>query len=586
MKIQSINIPIISFHGTKVQSRFLPGSNFAVNPLKNDIFVKSQKTEQPKSEDISFGSLKKALYSDEKKFAKYFSEKIKDELKVPKKEDIENIISSVSNEVGLEKEKVQEIVSRLTQFSTYKTLTDMGDSFRKINSSILCGDNFVCSLGGVLMYAGEMKKQFKRNENDPDAFDWTLYDGKRMHIADGMLIERFKSNNESDRKQRENLKSALKNSEHQIAIIDGWNVKTENGYSSYGMFDKGADLKTLTRTVAKKVKDENCSIDEALNGDIIKDVRQIFGKRVKINLIKNDNANSSDIDSILDKMTPNMPDEYDIMCMFDILMKHSEYAKNSNSKDYETAKELLAEYFDTFMTAYSSETLAEALRDKYKQIEELVKKRGGTMDDVVYGLPRSGKSFELIAYQYARINNIPTDKIVNLEQGRKEFDNLSDKFVVILDDMIGSGDSMVSQEFQYYTFTDKNNPKGIIFAPLVSYANGEKKINDKIFAAARKSEDCILPTKSVDTDKWRTSLPNHKRQIFKSLVQGGGTDGQYCCTTWPYMGPDNNCGASGLIANFFLNNPEGNLGSVFYRGRNSAYREIRTNAETLRSSEN
>ena len=127
---------------------------------------------------------------------------------------------------------------------------------------------------------------------------------------------------------------------------------------------------------------------------------------------------------------------------------------------------------------YSSDSFAEILKLKHDAIEQQALQLGKTMDDVVYIYPRKEKSFDLVCLQYAKINGIDSSKIV-FYNGNDKMPELNGKVLVLLDDVVGSGKTMVSEIFKY-EFHLKNQASNIFFAPIACAEQGKIRITNEI----------------------------------------------------------------------------------------------------------
>ena len=584
MNIQKVNnFSLLNFNKAHFYNKTVP--NFLNFPfiklrpaLEKDVF---QKTSQ-----ISFGKKDKEVdYVNTEEFSKYFSGKIREKMNVKKVSEIENIINSVSLETGFDRDQVSEIVSRLTQFSSYKTLTEINKEVKKLDVSKIFDDGYNFSLNKALIYAGCKKSQFIKGNNK-----WDSFNGKKedtyVFFVDDIFLKNYRKDDDIPFEET-TVFDKVQNGKCKLAVVDGWNVKINGKYTGYGIFDKEKDLKTLTKAVVQKMQDEKCTLDEALNGDITREVKEIFGEDIPIHIIKNNSVKSTTSRAIQERMAPNMPDKYQIRSVIEEAPKKAIFEDEIKKEEEENAKTIIAKYFDNLFIPFSSETICEKLKEQYKNIQRYVESKGSTMDDVMYMVPSKGKSFNLILYQYAKINNVQPEQITFLKHGYKPDKSVEDKFVVILDDMIGSGQTVTRQEFGYYSFIKKNKTKGIIFAPILAYSQGEKQVGFEIGALRRRDKDVIMPVIRSDVAAWMKAKDDYDgywKSLFKSSSLGDGTDAQYCAVSFPYSAPDNNSGVSAALANSFMNNAQGNYNSSNFAIGEESISRIKQRVEKLKKS--
>lgn len=200
---------------------------------------------------------------------------------------------------------------------------------------------------------------------------------------------------------------------------------------------------------------------------------------------------------------------------------------NANTKDIPS---LFSDSILKHTTLLTPIKLNLELKDLHEKISEK------TNNNEVYYLPKfdKPKSFNYILSSYFMINNIPKSKLINdLSQINPE------QKVVLLDDYIGSGESMIEQ---FNKLKEANiDPNNIIIASLVSTKRG--------LEALREHTSNIITSKVIsqyDIEKTSAYKNAHSfdekqklREISNHALIGGYNGGLDNFSTF-YMTPNNN----------------------------------------------
>ena len=512
---------------------------------------------------VSFTRKKDSKYTDPALFSEYFEEKLKNELCIKEEKDIQNIVSSVAEKTGLKEEKVCEIVSRLTQFSSYSQLKNLGNEFVKDGVGLFPSPNLKnITLNDVFNYL-EKKHQI----------DLSCAGRKSVYVLDKNLIEILK--NDFEQNGREHV---IKNyiEEHGVSkfyVIDGWEAKVDGEDVSQSLFGSPLSLEESTEKIAQKMQNDGASLDEILNGDIIKEAKAILGENIEIEIIKNPDARKKTPKEISERMQPVYPSKEKIKEVIETIVDKKNTDKEHPLKDREKEISALTKYFDKMAVIFSSHSMTKALKDKYKQIEEYAEKIGKTMDDVVYIVPRLDKSNALITYTYMKTNNINSKKILlhdgvenNSRYNKDKRPPLNGKICVILDDIVGSGYSMTEQVFSYDNFSIHPNTKNanLVFAPLTSLNRGKKHIIRSIFFHNRKTKDVFLEGENKNYGSLKRSLSPKEWAYLPWLIGGENNAYGNGCILMPYMIPDNDTKAAGLLFGECINGTSANKASDWH----------------------
>jgi hypothetical protein len=183
--------------------------------------------------------------------------------------------------------------------------------------------------------------------------------------------------------------------------------------------------------------------------------------------------------------------------------------------------------------------------------------------DIVYIIPESARSYDQIGLQYVTVNNIPEAEFRNNEITE------NDKIYVVLDDVIGSGNNMISKDFKYERIKFHPHLRGgnyhIVMADVTASRMGIDNINREIRMTGRTNKDVILvPPKLIkpklSDSKFYKNLPLDSKamllQIFNSvgagMNDGLGYNRAGTAFLFPYMGPDNNTNLTSFIFEKFV----------------------------------
>ena len=149
-------------------------------------------------------------------------------------------------------------------------------------------------------------------------------------------------------------------------------------------------------------------------------------------------------DVILSQLRPAMPTQSLLKSTIESISQY--YTHSAKSKKFKKMCIKIADYYQDNLDVYSKQRIIESLKYLNQLIYQQVRINSVNPDNIYYVLPNSPdseyKSFELITKMYCNLFNIPNDKLVKINTF-KDINNFPDKSAfVLLDDIIGSGDSM------------------------------------------------------------------------------------------------------------------------------------------------
>lgn len=275
-----------------------------------------------------------------------------------------------------------------------------------------------------------------------------------------------------------------------------------------------------------------------------------------------------------------------------LITSFAEYKFPEDKGMQEKLTQTCIKYLHENFLYFSFQTLALRLREQYHLIEEQVKSTGKTMEDVIYVIPESDKSYDFINYIYAAENRISADKFIPIDRIAKEIpeEEQAKKVYVVLDDMTISGLSLYNTIGCFNSYMS-NTQMGIdlIIAPLIYTPEAKGTINVE---AQRRKKENNANIKFVSANEYNTigSIGHLQRRlrmfgteeeknelkeqlkklkymneddidfILKNLLNG--YNDLSACIILPYMIPDNSSELTTLLGGYFLNNdcPESNKG--------------------------
>ena len=511
--------------------------NTPLTQIELQIVKGNKKTEITTSKSLDIND---PMYNDIPKISEYLNSKMEKQMGVVTPEEISDWADALSQQYNMPKQDVLNIMGRLTQFGNYSQLREIG----KMLSSLNIGNfytNSNISMNSVLNYITKNKKQI----------DLTGSSSNSGFILDNASLKYLES---LDDVQIEKFKKSVTDGNIVLVNLDGTGLEIGNNSYSYTALNGGQSLKAMTEAVIMQIK-EGKNLDEVINGSHRERIKTVLGDDIvdKIQSIRvNTNTNNKASD-ISEQIRPNIPTATEIRATID---GYVEALKYPDAAEAEKVKSLLAKYVDYMLKTSSNDTFVELLKNKYSQIETYVKSLGKSMDDVIYIYPTKGKSFELVDYMYANVNNIDSSRIIYSDGTTKLPDG---KVAVLLDDVVGSGATMITQEFKYNDFT-KNNPNTtMIFSPITCAMEGHNNITNAITGHNRTNDKLLYDnTMIVSYSDFIKQLPEKDRMLLSKAIGNMGVGHSALCTAFQYMIPDNCSSFSGYLLNFNLNNSKAN----------------------------
>ena len=500
--------------------------------------------------NISFKGVDKvdeSLYSDTEKFAEYFEQKLKTQMCVKSEEDIQNIIDNVIKATDSDEKTVCDVISRLTQFSDYSHLKDLEQCLNDLQIKYIDFSSEVLSLNNLFGYL-DKKEQFFVGLLSLCYDTVSFLDNNYLDYCEGL-------DDKSD------LFFLEKHHLDKTVIIDGWNKKGV----SQTMFGSDCDLQTATINTIKEMKNTGKSLDEVLNGDILQRCKDIFGEEYssKIRIIKSNKKPQENAKEIAEHLKPKMPNKEQIVKFVRVVSENIDVFFEEMTK--EQKEQVVCKYLDETFEAYSVDRMNIALKDIHNQIKEKVDYFGKSMEDVRYLIPNKNKSFSLVSYQYAKVNNIPLKQFSfeDFSPFVRSLDNPpveKGKVYVILDDVAGTGESMAnnSKYKNYLSLIFNDKKTNLIYAPIYMSDIAQQRFDFKFNEYKRTKVDSYVFNKKFDCQKYGlNSFKEKMRPDVVNIVGGEGYRSVATSVMFPFCITDTNTKLSSLFSTFFVRNPNG-----------------------------
>ncbi len=182
---------------------------------------------------------------------------------------------------------------------------------------------------------------------------------------------------------------------------------------------------------------------------------------------------------------------------------------------------------------YSAQGLSTAVAEQHQKIVEYATSQGIKPKNIYYAIPEAGKSYGLITQQYATVNHISPDHILQPGQLPAEINATGEKtMMVVLDDVAASGQSVLGDVRR--TMSNFNGPK--VVSPLLSTEVANQLLGQQPSFKFLPQE--IKPS-FLDTSDFKAMSPA-KQQLYKRVMGDLGYGGKGNDIAFPYMSPDNN----------------------------------------------
>lgn len=438
--------------------------------------------------------------------------------------DIKKSALNISTDMQIPIKDVLYTMQKLTQFANLRSVSKIGERLQKDN---------IATIGDT---KGTMTLKHRRtNSTIPSPIiKNTIENDIGLHrTLDYLLIKK----NISLLNPYKNLNNAVFLDDMKVSQLEELKENDKLAFEAYkkipnakyyviSSWDKGItfidrtkNLETETRKILKETKETNKSIDEVIDAPLLDRIKKLG---LKPNIIEIENLPT--ITGIYHQMAPEKMYRSE---MFNLIDVNSDIKLESNNDLKLAGKKETVRYLRKNLKVYTPENLSSAIKRMKPKIDEYVKNRGKTEEDILFVLPDDSKSHYLINYMYAKINDIPNEKFVNTSTLKHNKTLAKDKILILLDDCTLTGNSISTIIDNDLNSNIVNNSNSILFAFVCGNKNAK-------FKETNKKHRIILD--NIKGLNIKTSSDEINTLVGKSYF---GKNKSFCLS-FPYMGPDNN----------------------------------------------
>ena len=558
--------------------------------------VEKERLEKLNEADECFKNEKGKFSLD--KAADSIKRKIDSQLMLYSEDDIKNVVETVMEEnPDVTRKDVLEVLNKLSSFSNYESLSKIENILKEQNISEIINTDTLTLNNIFRYYAAKYKKIINLSENTDKEYK------TQGIIADRNIIEILKGVKERNPKKFESISKDIYDGRIKIIIPDGWEAKTKRGNVSYNVIGAWGDLADDVGSILKEQENvKNPFID-----DIIQNLKDLYGDSVPFYVVENEIENpdenkiakrlnskslkKEDIKDFLigissfaapcDNKPKAVKDFYCNLLVKELSLKRNllqfEFSKHSkdeiedyklnliqqnplwgniNSKEKLQIQELLSKILYCTLEMYSPRRMAEKLKLLNTKINTKLKENN--IDEAIYIIPNMGKSFGLVSYQYSKVNNLPQNLFISVNNSKKVINPeiKNGKCFVCLDDFSGTGKSLL---LDYSEFRSKNKEQPFIFAPLSCTKFAEESLQNAMRSVRRNLRqkeflDCLVKAADIeDAGDYIKLLPSKKRALLKYCFESGFASGM-STVCFPHVVPDNCSDLAGLLFGKIITN--------------------------------
>ncbi len=452
-------------------------------------------------------------------------------------EEIENTCFEIEKDSNYSRQEILSAMQLITQFGNMDSLKTISKALNKNEIGFIPNNSVDFK---AYIYNSPIKNALNNNFG-LNASLYYFFNKKEIQNLDGNKIGIFIDNNKMtnlEKLSKEEINDINNRNNIKFFVLSGF----ENGIN---FIDKTKNLKQQTIHLLNYAKNNNMPVDEAIDKEIINRCKKIGIKPI---IIKN--KRNADIETIYNQLKPRQISKKELKAVMDATAINKFEEKNKQIECIDK----LTQYLENTLEVYSPERISKELKNIHSKITKQVQTLGKPEENIIYIIPESCKSYDVINYQYQKINNIPQDKFITLkdEESLNKI-NTKNKVLVILDDCSLSGASLLEDEnFNYYTASShaKQNNTNIIFAPLYVSEEAENRLINAINKRKRNNEDFIIKTNN-DEKAWNEGINNIEEEFILNKALGEKSlDKSKYCIVFPYMSPDNNSEFASNIAIF------------------------------------
>ena len=485
-------------------------------------------------QNLNVGNIAQIGNSNNKPTVKDLYNKFQKQLEPVTTEEVEKIVKKIERE-GIKREDALYSLQSLTQFGNIQSLVKLGEKFSKSAIGNFCQtENLSCNSAFYYLYKKKCIEYLPHY--------------KEAYILDNAGLDYLEKNPDEANYIIKNLRGNTV-----FVNLEGWN-------DGLNLYCQGKDDDYIVNNAVRLINrayeikadgDFESAFDKAVNEKVLERAEKLGIKNVQTISLKD---NPPTIQSIAENLLPINISEKFIDEAFNII---SEELYPEDKGKQAKAKQLITEYFNYESEIFSPKRLGKCLKTIHNEILDFAKKHkksdGSAFeeDDIVYIIPERSRSYDQIALQYAKVNDVPLSKF------RKNIIDEDNKIYVVLDDLISSGNNMLSKDFNYerVNLTFKNYH--VIMASVTANQAGIDNINREIKKHGRENQDAVIVTPGLIKTRFYESefykkLPLESKEMLHDILKATGNDHDSynkddSAFLFPYMGPDNNATITSYI---------------------------------------
>lgn len=472
----------------------------------------------------TIGSIVDKLYS-----------KITKQMNIYSKQNLEADIAKISKAVpDATPAEILTAIQKITQFANYQSLSDMAQQLTRYQ---------ITAFDSV----GELYKYFEYFHESKGLFNLSQSEEKL-----GCIVTLNDLKNEN----------TLQKIKERVAANNLTLINLEGFSDGVNLFEDDRILPSRAVNVLKKAKKVQLRYPDADFAECVSFVLNTpLESRLKdmgLSAIRVSIENPATETGVLKQLQPILPSKERIKTIIEAIA--DDYS--ITNKSYKQLSNSIAEYFDSNIHVYSKQSMIKTLEklnnkiDDYLQCHNVPKEHWYLLQHRM----RNVKSFDILVKMYKDMFNFPESRIVHVSDVQDLNKYPKNSAFVIIDDIVGSGDSMIGTA-DYCTSAKKlNNDKFIIFAPITATRAGLEAINKYIEKHSRTKNDTVIcldenVLEKIDDKKiFKNWYMNFKNCIFYSKINDKGFKEQALNVSFPYMAPDNNSFISANFQDLFLIN--------------------------------
>lgn len=475
-------------------------------------------------------------YASINKYVESIYNKITTKLKIFSDVDLDNSIKQVKQSFSeVDEQEIITVIKRLTQFSSYKSLGHIGEQLQEQ------GITDITDLGELHPYF----RYFYKRRN---LFTLSNSENKKIGVI-------FTKNDINNKNLMRELKAHKDNPVFKNIVF----VNLEGFSDGVNLFTDNYKLPELTVKILKEAKNlqnnnsklifDEC-VDQVLNSKIESSLKSLG---FNVYTLKNDEPASKA--SILRQMAPIIPTKEEIFSTVDAIADR--YSPENIT--YKYFSKSIAKYYDENVNIYSKQSIIEDLKRLNEKIKIYMQNNNIPSDNIYlieYNIEEP-KSFDIINRMYKDLFDVPKEKTIKLFDIAEVNRFPENSVFVVLDDIAGTGQSMIEIGGYYKEAPYISKNHHIIFAPITATKDGLDFVQKNINTSAREASDAIITLEENIAANWQDKnvFNGIITKIFPSKyknISQKGEGKQALCTAFPYMSPDNNSYISSNLVRLFL----------------------------------